>query len=86
MAIELYKQAGMEYIVPDEQEARNQFYESQLPLTLESFVAEGRIKPQYDCLIVDEAQDHDTEFPIHGTNGPGWWSIYFFFTSPRGSI
>ena len=77
IARDLYKKNGLEYVVPDDHEARNQFYESQLPLTLEGMVAEGKILPEYDCLIVDEAQDHDTEFPIRGTNGPGWWSIYF---------
>ncbi|WDE96365.1 NERD domain-containing protein [Lentisphaera profundi] len=77
LARDIYKQNGLEFVVPDEQAARNQFYESQLPLTLEGLVAAGKVTAEYDCLIVDEAQDHDTEFPIHGTNGPGWWSIYF---------
>ena len=53
------------------------FYDVYVPTQLEKLVQEGAVFPQYDCLIVDEAQDHDTEFPENTKNGPGWWSFYF---------
>ena len=75
----LVNDAGLPYEVPAGIPERTLFYEKELPILLAKIVGEGLCKPQFDALIVDEAQDHDTSipgFPI-GWDGPGWWGVYW---------
>lgn len=58
-------------------EETTSYYDETLPrhlaqaVTAESWVAE------FDALVVDEAQDHNTHPPIDGVENPGWWGLYF---------
>jgi len=57
-------------------EQESYYYDKQLPDALASKVTEPGFEAPYDALVVDEAQDHNTEPPIDGYAGPGWWSVY----------
>ena len=62
--------------------ARTRYYEIELPAELKMLVEDGSVKPRYDALVVDEAQDQDTcelsdkGQPVAG-GGPGWWTFYW---------
>jgi hypothetical protein len=75
----LITDAGLPYEVPASGPERSRFYEQELPQLLAQIVREGLCKPQFDALIVDEAQDHDTSIPGFpaGWTGPGWWGVYW---------
>jgi hypothetical protein len=58
-------------------EEESRYYDRELPGALAAKVAETGFERPYDALVVDEAQDHNTEPPIDGhASGPGWWTIY----------
>jgi hypothetical protein len=79
LACLLLTKAGLPYEVPDADAAKSEFFSSVLPGLMAQVVAEGLIVPEYDALVVDEAQDHDTSasgFPTEW-EGPGWWGIYW---------
>ena len=58
-------------------EEESRYYDRELPGALAAKVAEAGFERPYDALVVDEAQDHNTEPPIDGhASGPGWWTIY----------
>jgi hypothetical protein len=77
LARETLEANGIAFEVPEDKSKFGDFYDVYVPTQLERLVQEGAIVSKYDCLIVDEAQDHDTEFPENTKNGPGWWSFYF---------
>lgn len=55
----------------------SRYYDSELPGALAAKVEEPGFERPYDALVVDEAQDHNTEPPIDGhASSPGWWTIY----------
>lgn len=79
---------GMENEAPGpdaDREEKLQYYDQDLPGLLLECVREPEFAsslPRFDALVVDEAQDHDTAFPLalddHGPHTEcGWWSIYF---------
>lgn len=55
-------------------EEKAQYYETELPAKLLEFTGRTGFLPEYDALVVDEAQDHDTV--MKGSSGAGWWDIY----------
>ncbi|MBM3902549.1 MAG: DUF2075 domain-containing protein [Verrucomicrobia bacterium] len=72
-------EAGLPYEPPDESEARRRFFEEQIPGLLADLLVGEHVAPRFDALVVDEAQDHDTEGSggTHpGTSG-SWWPVYF---------
>lgn len=79
LAGELLKDAGLSYEVPAGGPERTRFYEQDLPQLLAQIVREELCQPQFDALVVDEAQDHDTSIPGFpaGWAGPGWWGVYW---------
>jgi hypothetical protein len=50
------------------------YYERKLPEAMQEAVTAGTFRPLYDALIVDEAQDHNTD----------WWGIYIELLRERG--
>ncbi len=79
LATRMVERAGLSYDIPKEPEARRRFYEVELPELMADVLAGGHCPPEYDALIVDEAQDHDTfmQTPPENLQGPGWWGIYY---------
>lgn len=62
--------------VPSEKDARDTYFQQELPGYVRMALESGRVPASYDALVVDEAQDHDTR--IEGGDEPaGWWSWYF---------
>jgi hypothetical protein len=53
-------------------EQKTIYYETVLPEKLLELTGRPGFLPEYDALVVDEAQDHDTAGGTHG----GWWGIY----------
>lgn len=73
-------QAGIAHSVPGDYEARTRYYTIEVPWLLWEILREGKWAPRHDALVVDEAQDHDTQFdPQVGAPSdlPGWWQLYF---------
>jgi hypothetical protein len=75
----LFEDAGIPYEPPVTMEERREFFEVQVPSLLQDVLAGGQVKPRFDALIVDEAQDHDTSPTITDANHPAgsWWPVYF---------
>ncbi len=75
----LIHEAGLPYEAPAGGPERSRFYEKDLPQLLAQIVREGPCKPQFDALVEDEAQDHDTSIPRFPVDwaGPGWCGVYW---------
>ncbi len=71
--------AGLHYDLPEDGAERARFYTEVLPDLLRTIVREGLCAADFDALVVDEGQDHDTEVPGFPADweGPGWWGIYW---------
>lgn len=78
LAREIYRQGGLKWKEPADYEARCQFFAEEVPSMMWRIVAEKRCMPGFDALVMDEAQDHDTQFTRggDGADGIGWWEIY----------
>ena len=87
LANHILERCGLENQPPDPKAAAEEkvrYYEQELPGLLLECVREEAFAsslPQFDALVVDEAQDHDTAFPEslddQGSHTEcGWWSIY----------
>ncbi len=73
-------EAGIAHKVPAEYDARTRYYTVEVPWLLWEIIREGRLPARYDALVVDEAQDHDTQFAAEvgaPAEIPGWWQAYF---------
>ena len=79
LAKDLLEKAGVPYELPAAKEQYTAFYEITLPQILRRLAREGRIKPVYDALVVDEGQDHDTHLagPEDEGSSGGWWPVYW---------
>ena len=79
LAQALVEKAGMSYEVPPAGAERTEFYEKVLPQILAQIVREGFCGAEFDSMVVDEGQDHDTSIPgfPEDWTGPGWWGIYW---------
>ena len=79
LASELITRVGLEYDVPAGSADRTHFYEQTLPHYLVQIVRDKSCPPEFDCMIVDEGQDHDTAIPGFPSDwsGPGWWGVYW---------
>ncbi|HLS28482.1 MAG TPA: NERD domain-containing protein [Opitutales bacterium] len=67
------------YEAPDDPEDRDEFFMRTVPELLIDVVGEGLVEPRFSAIVVDEAQDHDTELigAPDDWNGPGWWGVYW---------
>jgi len=71
---EIIEAEGLTLEIPEERDAQVRYFQKELPELVCEVFQEGRVKPIYDALVVDEAQDHDT----HAAGQKlGWWSWYF---------
>jgi hypothetical protein len=63
---------------PAEPEAKKTYFTNEVPGMLAMLLDDGRLVPQFDALVVDEGQDHDTRLPdnLGRTDLAGWWSFY----------
>ena len=78
LASQILLSAGIVHSPPEELSKRGTYYTLEVPgLLLEINEDEG-IAPEYDALVVDEGQDHDTVFPqeLSKPDLPGWWTFY----------
>lgn len=79
----LFSDASLPYEPPAEPEAQRHFFEQAVPGLLRDLVAGGHIRAQFDAMVVDEGQDHDTSGP--GDGATGWWPAYFRLLRQGGS-
>lgn len=73
----LLAQVGRRLEFPDASASgsdRSEFFRQTLPKALAQALALPGIAPDFDALVVDEAQDHDTSLP--GIEDGGWWKVY----------
>jgi hypothetical protein len=79
LARSLFSRAKLPFEVPLEESQKSDFFSRKLPELMAHIVQENFCPPEYDALVVDEAQDHDTSVGTLSTSGlgPGWWGIYF---------
>lgn len=56
------------------EERDNAYYEDTLPELMLDAVTSTKVKPRFDALVVDEAQDHNTN----------WWPLYLLLLHERG--
>ena len=78
---DLMQSANLQWEPPDKNattQTREYFYNEVLPFEMNHLLETGKIIPRFDALIVDEAQDHDTEFPAsaQAKHSGGWWTFY----------
>lgn len=81
LAKDLLAKGGIPWDPPDKRAStsvKERFYTEEVPFLLCDLLASGGIASCFDALVVDEAQDHDTQFPESvGNSAPGgWWRIY----------
>lgn len=57
-------------------EERSHYFDAVLPRELLELTDRPEFFPEYDALVVDEAQDHDTSHSGDPADSPGWWKIY----------
>jgi hypothetical protein len=79
LAKSMVTSAGLPYEVPTGHAETVQFFSQVLPELMAQIVRENLAGGEYDALVVDEAQDHDTQLdrlPADWT-GPGWWGVYW---------
>jgi hypothetical protein len=88
LASSILEACGLEHEVPIELPAIREYYDQTLPqLALEALSCAPdkltHLLGHFDALVVDEAQDHDTNLNDPGTNSIpetseqlGWWSLY----------
>lgn len=79
LARELFDQAGLPWEPPAESVARYAYFTEVVPGLMKEIVAQPGFVPQFDALVVDEAQDHDTRLVNQSVDSEdaGWWEIYF---------
>jgi hypothetical protein len=81
LAKDILAKGGIAWAAPDpdaRSKVKEHFYSEEVPFLLCELLTSGGIAPCFDALIVDEAQDHDTQFPdsIGNAEPGGWWRIY----------
>lgn len=77
LARELLEENGSAFAAPQDPAAARAAYERDLPQRLHELVRGSRVRPRFDALVVDEAQDIDTAFADSSFEpaAPGWWAV-----------
>jgi hypothetical protein len=76
---ELLDAAGVGWDDPISPAEREIYFGDVVPSLMRDIARDQVVKPRFDALVVDEAQDHDTCWPgseSDNTNA-GWWEIYW---------
>jgi len=76
---ELLDAAGVGWDHPVGPAEREAYFGDVVPSLMRDIARDQVVKPRFDALVVDEAQDHDTCWPgseSDDTNA-GWWEIYW---------
>ncbi len=75
----IFNKAGLPFEPPSSRDEAMEFFSETVPEMMVQAVREGVIESEFDALVVDEGQDHDTRLqnPPTGFTGPGWWEIYW---------
>lgn len=80
LAQDILEKAGIPWAPPldDGGKIKAQFYTEEVPFLLCELLDSKAIHPEFDALVVDEAQDHDTQFcsKVGNLEPGGWWRIY----------
>jgi len=79
LARELFRSARLKWREPTSYDKRQRFFAEEVPGRLRDMAGCKKILPRFDALVVDEAQDHDTQFANESRDaeGAGWWTIYW---------
>lgn len=79
LAAECLREAEIAIEPPTSVEEKRRYFMEEIPGYLLALLDEGKLKPAYDALVVDEGQDHDTQLPsvLGRPELPGWWVFYF---------
>ena len=81
LAKDILERAGIAWEPPEGKvgtSVKERFYSEEIPFLLCELLQSGGIESRFDALVVDEAQDHDTEFPetVGNSEPGGWWRFY----------
>lgn len=79
LAREIFAMAELPFEIPADYSKREEFYTETVPELLVEAARQPNWKAEFDALVVDEGQDHDTALRNEPDDfgGPGWWGIYF---------
>ncbi len=77
LAKDLFASASLSWNEPATFDERYRYYTEDVPGLMRQIVDEPDFVPLFDALVVDEAQDHDTNSQSANDGGVGWWDIYF---------
>jgi hypothetical protein len=77
LLVEILAAHKLEVEPPDGRAEKLLYYTDELPAYVDMMLNEGTLQADYDALVVDEAQDHDTCLNVPDTLELGWWSWYF---------
>ena len=79
LARELFGWAKIPWKEPEDSEARRRYFTEVVPDTMLKIAGDRKFLPRFQALVVDEGQDHDTAFAgaTEGSDGAGWWNIYW---------
>jgi hypothetical protein len=75
----LFEQVGVEWNPPAEGPDRYRYFTLEVPSLMWTIVNEPDFSATFDALVVDEAQDHDTQTAgdLGMAGDVGWWEIYW---------
>jgi hypothetical protein len=79
LARELFGWAKIPWKEPEDNEDRRRYFTEVVPGTMLKIAGDRKCLPRFQALVVDEGQDHDTAFAgaTEGSDGAGWWNIYW---------
>jgi hypothetical protein len=69
---EISREAAIPLKEPEDRNDQRAYFAEIVPQAMLDAATSGKVKPRFDSLIVDEAQDHDTTSRL----GISWWEIY----------
>jgi Uncharacterized conserved protein (DUF2075) len=79
LARDLLDASGVGWDDPVSPAERELYFGEVVPSLMHEIVHDQKFEPQFDALVVDEAQDHDTRWPGSDSDNTesGWWEIYW---------